>query len=101
MLAPTPKARLVDGQNRPYFLWDEEHTTLERFVERLHDPDPDVRAYSVGKLMRQAKPDDVFTFVTKQEIEALWPRVSMFLGNTRPFWTWILMRWREGPRDAG
>lgn len=101
MLAPTPKARLVDGQNRPYFLWDEEHTTLERFVERLHDPDPDVRAYSIGKMMREAKPDDVFTFVTKAEIEAQWPRIVIHLGRERTFWTWILARWRELQRDAG
>lgn len=101
MLAPTPKEWLVDGLNRPYFLWDEEHTTLDDFVARLQDPDLDVRAYAIGKLMRQAKPDDVFTFVTKHEIESLWPRLSLFLGNTRPFWTWILARWREAPRDAG
>jgi hypothetical protein len=35
---------------------------LEEFRERLRDPDPAVRAYYLGKLMRQAKPDDVFTF---------------------------------------
>jgi hypothetical protein len=40
---------------------------------RLADPDPEVRAYYLGKLMRQAKPDDVFTFVTLREIKALFP----------------------------
>ena len=36
--------------------------TLEEFQEGLRNADPDVRAYLVGKLMRQAKPDDVFEF---------------------------------------
>jgi hypothetical protein len=31
----------------------------------------EIRAYYLGKLMRQAKPDDVFTFVTLAKIRAL------------------------------
>jgi hypothetical protein len=33
-----------------------------------------VRAYNLGKLMRQAKPDDVSTFVMLREIEEHLPR---------------------------
>jgi hypothetical protein len=63
MLNPTPRERMVDAQGRPYFLWDCD-LDLETFQERLRDPDPAVRAYFIGKLMRQAKPDDVFQFVS-------------------------------------
>ena len=59
----------------------------------LRRPDPVVRAYYVGKLMRQAKPDDVFSFVTVAEIRRLWPQVTPYLGQTRPFWEWLLARW--------
>ena len=100
VLNPTPRSKLVDAQGRPYFLWDQE-MTLERFEERLRDPDPDVRAYYTGKLMRQAKPDDVFTFVTRKEIEELWPRLDRYLGNTREFWTWIFEAWRGSPGGHG
>lgn len=96
-LAPTPADRLLDAQGRPYFLWDE-NTRVEEFRERLRDPDPAVRAYYLGKLMRQAKPDDVFTFVTLREIEAQLPAVEPYLGRSRPFWLWILERWRTMPR---
>ena len=61
MLSPTLPHLLVDADGRPYFLWDCD-LKLDEFRERLADPDPDVRAYHLGKLMRQAKPDDVFTF---------------------------------------
>lgn len=100
MLNPTPQARLVDAQNRPYFLWDEERTTLDDFMQRLADPDPEARAYAIGKLMRQAKPDDVFTFVTKHEIGALWPKVVIHLGKERAFWEWAMRTWGVLPREA-
>jgi hypothetical protein len=34
--------------------------TLDEFERRLRDEGPEGRAYLIGKLMRQAKPDDVF-----------------------------------------
>jgi hypothetical protein len=81
--------RLVDAKGRPYFLWDED-LTIDAFRSRLRDPDPEVRAYYLGKLMRQAKPDDVFTFVTLAEITELFPLVARYLGRSRDFWTWLL-----------
>jgi hypothetical protein len=93
MLNPTPDERMVDALGRPYFLWDVE-MPLSVFRERLLDPDVEVRAYLVGKLMRQAKPDDVFSFVTMAEIAELWPRLVKYLGKSRPFWTWLLDWWK-------
>jgi hypothetical protein len=92
LLAPTPPAHLTDARGRPYFLWDCE-LTLEEFRRALRTPDREQRAYWVGKLMRQAKPDDVFTFVSVAEIAELWPSVHRYLGRTRDFWAWILPRW--------
>jgi hypothetical protein len=59
---------VADSIGRPYVSWDED-VTLDQFRARLRDPDRAVRAYFLGKLMRQAKPDDVFTFVTLRELE--------------------------------
>lgn len=91
-LAPTPPERLVDGSGRPYFLWDDD-MSLVTFRERLRDPDPSVRAYFLGKLMRQGKPDDVFTFVSLDQLEAQLPAVDRYLGRTREFWHWLVGRW--------
>jgi hypothetical protein len=88
VLAFTPSDRLTDAQGRPYFLWDCD-LTLEQFRAGLDDPDPEVRAYLVGKIMRQAKPDDVFLFVRPGVIRELWPRLVRYLGSTREFWTWL------------
>jgi hypothetical protein len=94
VLAPTPPDRLVDGRGRLYFLWDEE-LTVDQFRTLLDDSDAAVRAYFLGKLMRQAKPDDVFSFVTLDRIEREFPLVERYLGRTRAFWTWLLERWRR------
>ncbi|MEN9581837.1 MAG: hypothetical protein RJA70_4846 [Pseudomonadota bacterium] len=92
-LAPTPPDCLVDSSGRPYFLWDED-VTIDQFRARLRDPDPAVRAYFLGKLMRQAKPDDVFTFVTLSELEEQLAAVEPYLGRSRPFWLWVIESWR-------
>ncbi len=98
LLNPTPPERMVDAQGRPYFLWDCE-LTLADFRQRLRDPDADVRAYFLGKLMRQAKPDDVFDFVMRSDIEASWSRLAPYLGERRDFWAWLLETWRTRPRE--
>jgi hypothetical protein len=92
LLFPTPPDKLVDAAGRPYFLWDTD-MTLEEFERRLREAGREGKAYLVGKLMRQAKPDDVFTFVTVDEIVALWPSLERYLGRQRPFWTWLLGYW--------
>ena len=89
MLCPTSPDRLIDERGRPYFLWDCD-LTLDEFRNRLQDPDVDLRAYFTGKLMRQAKPDDVFSFVSLSTIRELWPRLERYLGHKREFWHWLL-----------
>ncbi len=89
---PTPKELLVDPQGRPYFLWDTD-LTLSEFETQLRTADRPTRAYLVGKLMRQAKPDDVFTFVSEGTIRELWSDVQPYLGRTRAFWEWLLAAW--------
>ena len=92
ILSPTAPEALIDAHGRPYFLWDCD-LTLAELNERLRDSNPDVRAYFLAKLMRQAKPDDVFQFVTLTAMRELWPRVIRYLGQSRPFWTWLLETW--------
>ena len=94
MLNPTPPDRLLDPQGRPYFLWDCAWTDAEfRFL--LRDPDPDLRASLVGRLMRQARPDDVFLYVTEADIRSMWDRLQPYLGKTLAFWTWLLDCWKS------
>lgn len=89
MLNPTAPERMVDQRGRPYFLWDVD-LTLAQFLKLLRSSDGTVRAYWVGKLMRQAKPDDALTYVRADEMEALWTGIEPYLGDKREFWKWFL-----------
>ena len=91
-LNPTRPELMCDAQGRPYFLWDTD-LTLIAFRALLADPDATTRAYSIAKLMRQAKPDDVFTFVSVAQIRASWDMVKPQLGAKRDFWQWVLDVW--------
>ena len=68
--------------------------TLAELEQRLASDDPQERAYLIGKIMRQAKPDDVLQFVSPQELADLWPMLEKYLGQTREFWSWLLEEWR-------
>jgi len=98
LLLPLSPEELVDAEGRPYFLWDME-MTLDRFRALLASGDPALRAYLVAKLMRQARPDDVFTFLGLEEVRDLWPAIESHLGRTRSFWTWILDAWEAVDDD--
>ena len=89
MLNPTPPDKLCDREGRPYFLWDVD-MTLAAFRAQLVDPDPDVRAHAIGKLMRQARPDDALSFLSLAQIRGEWDRVQRYLGNRRAFWQWLI-----------
>jgi len=69
--------------------------TLDEFERALTDRDSSTRAYLIGKLMRQAKPDDALQFVSPQQIADEWPSIERYLGKTRPFWAWLLEQWER------
>lgn len=94
MLNPTPDRLLLDGSGRPYFLWDCDLTDRQ-FRALLRDEDRRVRGAALGRLMRQAKPDDVFRYVTEPDVRSLWDEVQPYLGRSGRFWTWLLDTWAD------
>ncbi len=89
-LNQTPADKLTDFSGRPYFLWDCKLTRAE-FEKRIaKSEDSEVRAYFAAKLLRQAKPDDVFLFLTAQDIADLWHDMLPYLGKKKEFWDWLL-----------
>lgn len=94
MSALNPTINLCDAQNRPYFLWDCD-MTMSELIEGLKNPDVEIRAYLAAKIMRQAKPDDVFTFLTLKQIAELWPNLVRYLGKKLAFWDWLLSMWEK------
>jgi hypothetical protein len=69
MLNPTPADRLCDDQGRPYCLWDVD-LSLADLRARLNDPRASVRAYWLGKVMRQARPDDALQLPSLEQMSS-------------------------------
>ena len=78
----------------PYFLWDEPITVAE-FRALLKSTDPAVRAWSLQRLLREARFDDVWKFITPQEVANAWDQIRNGMGRRRSFWEFILKKWHE------
>ncbi len=91
VIAPLPPTSpsLLEDTHRPYFLWWTVATVAD-FRAHLADTDPDVRAYWMGALLREANTRDVWLFVTPEMIRASWDRLQRHLGRSRAMWAYLL-----------
>jgi hypothetical protein len=80
--------------DRPYFLWDVDVTDAE-LRARLRHPDPAIRAQWEGCLLREARVDEVWSYVTLEAVLRDWPLIERHLGRRREFWRWLLEGWRK------
>lgn len=85
---------LSDPEAVPYFLWDEPMTVRELW-QRLATASPPERLRLLGKILREARDTEVWTFTTPQEVARLWPQLSRHLGRRRAFWQYLLAKWRR------
>ena len=85
---------LTDDAGRPYFLWDEERTTGE-FRRALATAAADERWRLVGKLMREARDTDVWSFIGPAEVWANFAAIRPYLGRRRAFWEYLFHGWQR------
>ena len=79
---------------RPYFLWDEE-LTIAAFRQRLsHGPEPE-RLRLMAKLLREARDDEVWRFVTVRTVLAHFHVLAPHLGRRRAFWEFLFDAWKR------
>ncbi len=82
-----------DGNARPYFLWDRA-IGEETFRQILRQPGNPQRIPLLRQLLREARPSDVWHFVTPEAVAAEWDSIAPGLGRSRAFWQWLLDQWR-------
>lgn len=80
--------------DRPYFLWDVDLSDAE-LRERLHHPDPAIRAQWQGRVLREARYPDVWHYLTLDEVLRDWTLIERHLGRRRAFWKWLIEGWRK------
>lgn len=88
MLPPTSDA-LRDDAHRPYFLWWTDATVAD-LRRHLQSNDLAERAYWMAALLREANTRDVWLYVTRSDVAALWPQLTRYLGRSRERWAWLL-----------
>jgi hypothetical protein len=96
--SPAPGVRLSldlnDPAAVPYFMWDEPLSVAE-VRRRLASAPRAERLRLLGKVLREARDPDVWRFTSPAEVEAAWPELALHLGRRRPFWRFVLTRWKE------
>ena len=88
-ILPPTQSDLTSPSAKPYFLWWAD-CTVEQFRNHISDPDPSVKAYWLGALLREANSRDVWLFTTPTQIRELWPHLLRHLGRARAMWAWLL-----------
>jgi hypothetical protein len=85
-----------DPDRRPYFLWDEDVSVAElrAVLEERSEEDP-TRLRLLGKMLREARDVDVWSFVTPLAVARALPRLGRRLGRRRAFWEFLIEGWRE------
>jgi hypothetical protein len=79
---------------RLWFLWDLDVTEAD-LRERLRHEDAAIRAQWQGRVMREATFDEVFRYLTLDEILRDWDGIRRHLGRRREFWEFLLDGWRD------
>ena len=85
---------LEDPEAVPYFLWDSPMTVAE-LRERLKSGSDVERLRLLGKILREARDEEVWKFTTPEEVARDWRKLRVFLGRRRAFWEYLFGAWHE------
>jgi hypothetical protein len=83
-----------EAQKRPYFLWDEDLSIAE-LRERLARGPESERLRLLGKMLREARDPDVWSFVTPEEVARALPHLGRRLGRRLAFWRFLIEGWQS------
>jgi hypothetical protein len=78
----------------PYFLWDRK-ITVAQLRAALESGDDSERIPLLAHLLREARPDEVWEFVSPHTVAGEWPKLAPRLGRRHDFWAWLLEEWRR------
>lgn len=96
-MSPGPRPLGTDldhPETRPWFLWDEDLSVGELraiLADEAHPRWIDLTA----KVMREARDDQVWLFVSVDRVVARYRDLAPRLGRRRAFWDYLLQAWRR------
>jgi hypothetical protein len=77
-----------------WFPWDRALSAQETRAI-LADSTHPRRTVVIALILREARPDQVWDWLTPAEVAIALPSVERRLGRARPFWRWLIANWRR------
>ena len=84
----------MDRKSDAYLLWDEDVSVAD-VRAALRGSDADRRDRLLGKMLREARDTDVWSFVAPSDVAEALPRLMRRLGRRAAFWTFLIEGWRK------
>lgn len=84
---------LKERHGRPYFLWDDA-ITVEDLRRIIRSGPSEERVRYMARILREARFEDVWEFLTPADLVEHWSRLQPHLGRKREFWAFFLRAWR-------
>ena len=90
---PRSPLQPLAGSTRPGWLWDRD-LSVDEVRGILGDRQEPRRLELLAALLREARPDEVWRWVTPHEVAADLDSLAPRLGRQRDFWVWLFDGWR-------
>lgn len=80
--------------DRPSFCWDRDWSK-DDLRARLAAADPAERERLMAWILREARPAEVWEYLTPREVDACLDRLLPRLGRKQKFWKYLFGKWHE------
>jgi hypothetical protein len=85
---------LSEEEKRPYFFWDED-LSIRELKSVLRSEDREARLYYAAKVMREARYEDVWRFLSLRDAWECWSVMGSRLGRQTGFWAFLMSVWKR------
>ncbi len=85
----------ADPQAIPYFNWDAP-VSNSAVRAALEGGSEDDKLFWIARILREARYDDVWQYLSlRRDVLPRWETVRLRLGRRRPFWEFLIDRWKR------
>ena len=79
---------------RPDFLWDED-LSREDLKRILNSGNEEERLYYAGKILREARFEEVWDYISPAFLASHWEKLRLRLGRKKKFWEFLYTTWQR------
>ncbi|MBI5500743.1 MAG: hypothetical protein HY907_10915 [Deltaproteobacteria bacterium] len=69
--------------------------TAGELRSRVREADEEERLVWIGRILREARYADVWSFLTTEDVVSRWDRLRGRLGRKNAFWNFLITSWRR------